>query len=336
MREIKHKEFENNLKEIYKKEFPKGNRRIKFTSNINLEESDDGKNLVLIIKNPEYNMQSNEAAFEGWMLIIKYYFGKYSKIILKWNKSKFFENSEKQHYQRFLYRVKKFSELFDWFEIDKSIKDSMKSLEIDNHNRYVINVATKDRLKSWEKHNTIEIGDIIKTESENKVEAYMMLNCKDIIIKSIEFQDFKLFSRQLPVGLFKQIKSNETKIFTGSHSAIDLFGVNNESLCIFELKINNIAVGIISELFFYTMFMRDMQDKKFEYFNDKNRMDYYDGLIRTKKIEAFMLVDELHPLIRKEMIFMLNTALKSKYSNIVLGLIRYNIEKDKIIFKKEY
>src|SRR5258708_3192780 len=65
--------------------------------------------------------------------------------------------------------------------------------------------------------------------------------------------------RQLPVGLFRGHVAKENRIFTGGKSAIDLVGVGaNGTLSIFEHKTgDNIPVGILSELFFYTSVIRD-------------------------------------------------------------------------------
>jgi hypothetical protein len=76
------------------------------------------------------NMQSNEAAFEAWALALKLWAG-VSHVCLRWEVPQgrpASRNPTKEkpmyedvgHYQRFLYRVNAFGELFDWFSIHET------------------------------------------------------------------------------------------------------------------------------------------------------------------------------------------------------------------------
>jgi hypothetical protein len=61
------------------------------------------------------NMQKDEAAFEGWALVLHRWCG-VEKIVLKWDLPS--EGDSDRHYQRFLYRAKRFLELFpEWFKV---------------------------------------------------------------------------------------------------------------------------------------------------------------------------------------------------------------------------
>ena len=75
-----------------------------------------------------------------------------------------------------------------------------------------------------------------------------------------EFGLVKL-DRQFPVGLFKGEPKRGQEIFTAGKSAIDLIGLDqNHGLWLFELKnAANVAVGGLSELFFYSAVLRDAQ-----------------------------------------------------------------------------
>jgi len=61
------------------------------------------------------NMQDDSNAFEGWILCIKTALDtkntKY-KFVLDWDSPKIIKDVDRQHYQRFLYRVYKFHEIF--------------------------------------------------------------------------------------------------------------------------------------------------------------------------------------------------------------------------------
>lgn len=66
---------------------------------------------------------NNTDSFEGWMLICRRW-GVYEKIVFNWDES---EDIHEKSYQEFLYRVKRFSDVFKgWFELSK---DAIKNLE---------------------------------------------------------------------------------------------------------------------------------------------------------------------------------------------------------------
>jgi hypothetical protein len=49
------------------------------------------------------NMQDNDAAFEGWALIVWYWIGGATKVILEWEEP---DDIHDGHYQRFLFRLR--------------------------------------------------------------------------------------------------------------------------------------------------------------------------------------------------------------------------------------
>jgi len=77
--------------------------------------------------------------------------------------------------------------------------------------------------------------------------------------------NLKLLDRQFPVGVFDGIPTKASAIFTGGKSAIDLVGIGHDSsFWLFELKAEkNIKVGALSELFFYSMVVRDVLLRRF-------------------------------------------------------------------------
>lgn len=69
------------------------------------------------------NMQADSAAFEAWALCIRRWLPTY-KIELSWDKP---DASERQHYQRFLFRVFNFVHLFgDWVCLREGLIESIQ------------------------------------------------------------------------------------------------------------------------------------------------------------------------------------------------------------------
>ena len=118
-----------------------------------------------------------------------------------------------------------------------------------------------------------------------------------------------VMNRQLPVGLFKNEKSDATAVFTGKKSAIDFWLLYKNELNIYELKAKNKMVGILTEIFFYSNYMRDVYwhnsletKQNVEILNPKKTDRSYnklcDGIKNITKITGWILADEFHPLVK--------------------------------------
>jgi hypothetical protein len=131
--------------------------------------------------------------------------------------------------------------------------------------------------------------------------------------------------RQLPVGIFENKISRETRIFTGGKSAIDIWGFNKwNELLLLELKAGtNIKVGIISELYFYVCVMQRVRKQIFEYENSPDHNKHLLEIQPTKKINAYFLASTLHPLVDKEILRLLNEV---NPDEIKYCCIRFNKE----------
>lgn len=248
------------------------------------------------------NMQDDSNAFEGWAVILKRWSG-FSNIELEWEKPTELNNG---HYQRFIFRVKEFSNAYDWFNIspkNDSFQDDLL-IEENAQSTYYCNQPSQNRQDNETVHGNEAKLEHKFVEGELNKELVQMVNASFI-------------ARQLPVGLFKNEVSAKTSIFTKGKSAIDLWGIDSENnLLIFELKAeNNVKVGIISELFFYISFMKNVQEKLFKY---ELTNDVLNQIIESKKIRAFFLTPELHPLIDVKALEILNN---SSNKNIVYDSI---------------
>lgn len=127
-----------------------------------------------------------------------------------------------------------------------------------------------------------------------------------------------VMNRQLPVGLFKDKKSVENSIFTGKKSAIDFWLLDGNEFNIYELKAKNKMVGILTEIFFYSNYVRDVYwHKKLQKESCNVRLESpettnrdYDKLCSISngisKITGWLLADEFHPLITEDVINIMN------------------------------
>lgn len=128
--------------------------------------------------------------------------------------------------------------------------------------------------------------------------------------------------RQWPVGLFDGKVAKGREIFTGRKSAIDLIGIRDDSLVLFELKkAGNRKVGAVSELLFYASVMRDAIGAApiFKFNSQTARENCAIGpedIIRCTSTCAVSLAPDFHPLISEPRMFEeLNAAMKRLYSD---------------------
>lgn len=197
------------------------------------------------------NMQTDNAAFEGWAVALKVWMPeRIKKVRLSWDTpSKGKEDN--LHYHRFLYRCLNFKHDYSWFEIAKANEDEINAFQKKFiSSKLVINTSSKEPDK--------------KSSFENSVE-YEFTDQKETAVRNqfIGKYNLAIFNHQLPVG----VKDKKEQFFPGGQSAIDLWGVDktSSSAYIYELKYidsskrtKNIKVGIISELYFYSILLRDV------------------------------------------------------------------------------
>lgn len=231
------------------------------------------------------NMQTNNSAFESWMLCIMAKFvTEIDRVILNWD-----DCSQKNgHYNRFMYRVVKCKLYFKWFDIAPDKQSEYDSF-VDKFNatKFVLNYpSTVAKTCVNEETEAFYERELLKTELYRGV-------------------DFETKDQQLPVGVFCDVKSKTTNFFTRGHSAIDLWGIKEDAFWLFELKYQNKMVGIITELLFYMWFCEDtFINKKFRYDiqGEIPKMRSFDklGNFSAKSIVGVMLFDEIHPLLQDD------------------------------------
>lgn len=257
------------------------------------------------------NMQTDNAAFEGWSTILHTISGK--NIILDIASDDWDKNAGKNpgHYNRFLYRLMKFSASYSFVTLSGRLQKHIGCLYVDN--AYVpisdLNLVVnrpKKEAGSNEK-NEIRQEEGFASKPEKLLAATRKLLGVDLIDSVY---------RQLPVGIFRESSKEENSVFTGKASAIDLWSLTKarDGIVIYELKYgNNRKVGIISELFFYANLVYDIYGSDPNFGIDKSLTDIkrgYNKLLGLKKLDriyVIFLTMGLHPAITPDVIKSINT-----------------------------
>ena len=327
------------------------NKRISFPKeSIDFEIEEESKEIVMKMSNSilNTNMQDNAVCFEGWAfaLHVHYENKKYGiKLAFQENLNEQIEKKckdpktgkysfcgeNKGHINRFLYRALRFSEQYEWFSLSKDISkyvESFKEYIYNDRLSFVNNLPSDNNEKNDKNTEAYKI-------TENFIESIFENNQFKATSWSESVSDDGSFYRQLPVGLFEGKDDKKKRVFTGGKSAIDLWSCKDDTLNIFELKYDNKMIGIITEIFFYCNFVKDMYCKAMKTF--KCNMDVKSGRGfkklrsgRFTKINGYMLCDKdnLHPLIDKELIDEMNKITKRNDNDN-----KCTINYDKILYK---
>ena len=303
--------------------------------------------ITLALKNgAKSNMQKDSACFEGWAIILKtYVIDKYPKT---YNRVKLCcpniklpseTDDGRYHFKRFLYRVIRFDEQYDWFSIDEKLADILTSFKL-LLQKHLVNNYPLSKAKEFNKEDNLDeryIECILsKTATQNNGKSLNTYFNKIGVPN-----EYLIIDHQLPVGLFKDEISEATKVFPGRAAAIDLWGFSNfkpNDFYIFELKYNNQMIGTITEAFFYANYMHDLLDTNGPFtLSDNGKKNYrnYSTIYSLKdkninKIHAVMLLDKdsIHPSITQELLAVLN---QSNQKAIEYSLAEYEFDEEKRI-----
>ncbi len=246
------------------------------------------------------NMQTDCSAFESWAFVLKYYCAKFIDfVVIDW------ENPDivNQHFNRFIYRLTRFVQTYEWASTNKPIP-SMPSL--------LYCSAPNSEAAPMEKH---------KKGDEGRLEC-------EFVEKNLK--NFDVIDHQLPVGLFDGVVKDTTHFTPGRLSQIDIWAIDGDMLKIFELKRpKNNPLGIISELMFYTNVVNDLLSHNILISEEKAKKavtnhyrsfdkfyEVYTGKRKIHQIKAVFLADELHPLITEDILELINNSVRLKRFNI--------------------
>jgi hypothetical protein len=297
------------------------------------------------------NMQNDDAAFEGWALLLYAHYAKeknykieldlteaaYESIMKAYQEKAPYEYvNNRRHYNRFLYRALRFSQQYkEWFALTNRLTPYVNAFGNYLSNSYI---GFTNNIPNEEKPGKNHFAtDKI---NENAVEdIFADLNWQQN--QGAEFckkYGGNLY-RQLPAGLFQGDTATEKgAIFTGKKSAIDLWSCNGTELNVFELQYNNKMTGILTELFFYSNYMRDMFCRgEAINFNCQKLIPNTNGFRGYKhlekasftKVNGYMLYEQghLHQAITDKVLVVMNEADFSDDFDYVItyGIIKYKI-----------
>ncbi len=269
------------------------------------------------------NMQTDDNAFESWILAMvalgkydPFFHCNYSVTFYKLDKSHADAGDEErvewQHYQRFLFRLNQFFELFgtQWFLLNDEDRKLAASSE---YFKYELKCNTGGGLRDIPPDmSKIDMDKL----SESQLEWFLSKHSKSDRFKNSIPKTFTTGEvyRQFPIGIFKQKVSKECSLFPSGKACIDLVAVGGDdtSFWIFELKKKgNKALGIVSELLFYVAIVGDIITGNIAVDRPKDTDCYNPQLLRDKTaINACFLAPDFHPLFLNSIIDILNDAFR--------------------------
>ena len=200
------------------------NKNIRFPSQIAFSVENGTLNIGISSDATCNNMQTDGAAFEGWAICLKGLLPEIvSSVQLNWKRPEIRkdDSNKKLHYNRFLYRVLNFSELYEWFSISE-----MNTSEIEEFKRELTDLHNN----SFSENPQIKGVDKGKFKLSETIVEFLLAN--DLSSSIRERFDLDFIDRQFPVG----VKKGNLPFFTGGMSAIDLWGTKNDTLTIIELN----------------------------------------------------------------------------------------------------
>lgn len=230
-------------------------------------------------------MHRGDSSFEGWALALKLRLSAYiDTVLLQWDipSDNELKSIKLAYYERFLYRVFHFSEMFAWFEVGKS------------------------NLKALEPYRSPHIGlvnnkaaGLLKISAKEEVEAASVVSvAENLQILKSKFK-LSIVKEQLSV----EIRKGKKTFFPMNGVCMDSWGVNNRNqLCLFKVGSRGSNLGMISKLLFYSEVMYDIliagrisnQDSAEE--SEEERLLYKMDAIEG--INGYFLFDDLPPLVR--------------------------------------
>ena len=278
------------------------------------------------------NMQNDASAFEGWVFCIRSFFPTIKSAVINWDDPAFSTEekvsiNQKKHFNRFLLRVIWFVENYSWAAVAASKKEIIEEFR-HSFNSLTLNFPLQD---SKDKSEKGENARKMKYEALLETAVYQYLSTLGNA------------NHQLPMGLFDGTVSKATAITPGGASQADLWRIDNDMFCVYELKdcinTDNTHVGIITELMFYANVLSRLlitNEIQYPYEADKFRTNKRDKASRGLElildaihahsithIKAVLLTDRLHPLIeysKEQLLTDINkgkSAIKFEHSTVL-------------------
>ncbi len=273
--------------------------RVRLSTRFHIEGSDDVV-LTMGAESTFENMQEDASAFETWALAVRVAEARSVTLRVDGEASHHeMSAQERRHHNRFQYRARWFSELFrEWFKTEPPPASVIPSAPGPNNPSLFLNEG--DRGIGDESPVLSESTEFDLDADEKEIERQLAGEHPASAGLKEKFA-LERVERQLPVGVFAGRVCEESMVFPGKKSAIDLWGIAGGKLVLFELKnAGNTGLGALAELFFYSLVMHDLQRGVFGY--DPEKTDYsgrYHAITKTKSIDAYILAPRFHTLIGK-------------------------------------
>jgi hypothetical protein len=198
------------------------------------------------------NMQMDAAAFEAWALTL---LGPLEVKCIRIGLDSGAARADRRHYQRYLYRLERFCELFTEGRVIAS-PEIEKATALNPNVTCVLNRPNR-RPKTPDNEAELRFRAVLDS-NPRKISESVIEKALEVSYAFKNHFGLDKVMRHWPVGLFEGSVRTENHIFPGGSSAIDLIGIRDDTLMVFELKTGeNRKVGGVSELFFYANVMRD-------------------------------------------------------------------------------
>ena len=273
------------------------NSRMKWPSKINIINNEHTIEMELTEETVNYaNMQKNEGAFEAWALALRSVYPQ-KDIWVRWHCP---QNPSVQ-YKQYLYRLHKFHELFSWVKLEADKIQETRSFYQSCKGFYINREGKRPTRAPYHREAKIAEEFVAKWPIIGNIKMDGELNY------------------ELPLGLFNtNIIAERTREMPTAR--VDLWGVANKCLYIFELKSpDKYPAGVISQVMHYSNFLHDIIiEHHFHY--EGMHIKAFGGVA---KIKAGILVGKMHPIINPEMINTLNQAYLNKNIQVELFIQGY-------------
>lgn len=158
-----------------------------------------------------------------------------------------------------------------------------------------------DNYKDKNRNIVINVPKSNASESAARCEAQLE---RAYCLKNRSF--YTALDHQLPARIFNKSEIKKENAITPG-GFIDIWGIKNNTLKIFELKLpTNTEIGIISELMFYVNVMSDVLQheinipQKSEFRSFDKLYELYENKGTCKQIEGVFLAEKFHPLIQEK------------------------------------
>ena len=269
------------------------------------------------------NMQNDASSFEGWIFCLRAFFPYINTVVIDWKDPSFSPEekvvrTQQKHYFRFLLRVIWFVDNYSWADVVESRKADITCFK----HRFSELTLNYPLQKSKDKS--------FKSETDQKMKYEAML--ETAIYQHLSKTGYA--NHQLPMGLFDSQVSLATAITPGGASQADLWKIEKNEFCVYELKdcinTDNTHVGIITELMFYAnvlhrlLITREIQyPTEADIYRTRKRENasrgfehILDAIYQNSitHIKAVLLTDRLHPLIEYAKEHLMNDMSNSKAS----------------------